>query len=334
MENKQTMENKVYQISDFAAVRQDGNGVLGKILYYSLSTTLIDREKFGELCQSIDFPYKPSRRTAKADAFRSATGDIYDRLLLKTDSGPQIFKVYCRDNKAPDGVISRELVKETVHEDTNEYKKLANISFTKEGGIFAYDNLVSDPHVDPLNYCLEAQKLFELYQTCVGRRQIETVLQNYVESMQAVKAARGHIYFVPRDYMAKLNLFEDFVKLLEENNQFQRPGREPLDANSMFVVDDAKQREKMASAFYNTVRKEIEEYEKRATHLIQSDSRSPAVLERMALSIKGLEDKRSYYEDILNRELTEMNDQFTALRYLSDELQIRARGLQLQKRAA
>ena len=328
------MENKTYQISDFAAVRQDGNSVLGKILYYALSTTLIDKKKFGELCQFIGFPYEPSRRTAKADAFRSATGDIYDRLLLKTDSGPQIFKVYCRDNKAPGGVISRELVKETVREDTNEYKKLANISFSKDGEIFSYDNLVSDPHVDPLSYCLEAQRLFELYQTCVGRRQIETVLQNYVESMQAVKAARGHLYFVPRDYMVKLNLFEDFVKLLEDNNQFQRSGRVPLDANSMFVVDDAKQREKMASAFYNTVRKEIEEYEKRATHLIQSDSRSPAILERLALSIKGLEDKRSYYENILNRELADLHDQFTALRYLSDELQIRARGLRTQKKAA
>ncbi len=38
----------------------------------------------------------------------------------------------------------------TVHKDTNEHKKLANISFTKEGGSFSYDNTVSDSHVDPL----------------------------------------------------------------------------------------------------------------------------------------------------------------------------------------
>lgn len=130
------------------------------------------------------------------------------------------------------------------------------------------------------------------------------------------------------------SLFEDFVELLEENNQFQRPGRDPLDANSMFVVDDAKQREKMAVAFYNTARGEIAEYEKRATHLIQSDSRSPAILERLALRIKGLEDKRNYYEAILQKELTDMDEQFTSLRYLSDELQIRARGLRRQKKAA
>lgn len=205
---------------------------------------------------------------------------------------------------------------------------------TKEGAIFSYDNLISDAHVDPLTYCLEAQRLFDLYQNCVGRRQVETLLENYVESMQAVKIARGHMYFVPRDYMAKLNLFEDFIELLEQHNQFERTGRVPLDANSMFVVDDAKQREKMAVAFYNTARKEIAEYEERATHLIQTGSQSPAILERLSLRIKGLEDKRSYYEGILNKELTELNDQFTSLRYLSDELQIRARGLRMQKRVA
>ena len=231
-------------------------------------------------------------------------------------------------------MISRELVKETVREDTNGYRKLANISFTKEGGVFSYDNLVSDPHVDPLPYCMEAQKLFELYQTCVGRRQIETILENYVESMQAVKIARGHMYFVPRDYMAKLSLFEDLIDLLEQNNQFQRLGRSPLAANSMFVVNDAKQRDKMAFAFYAAARKEIAEYEERATHLIQSGSQSPNILEKLSLRIRGLEEKRSYYEGILNKELTALDDQFTSLRYLSEELQIRARGLRVKKNAA
>lgn len=327
-------KNKVYQLHDFAAVQKDGDGVLGKVLYYSLSNILVDRDKMTELCQSIGFPYEPSRRSAKADAFRSATGDVYERLVLKTDSGPQIFKVYCRDNNGYDGVISRELVKETVREDTNEYRKLANISFTKQGAIFSYDNLVADPHVDPLNYCLEAQRLFELYQSCVSRRQIETLLENYVDSMQAVKIARGHMYFVPRDYMEKVALFEDFIELLEAHNQFEKLGRMPLNANSMFVVDDAKQREKMAVAFYSSVQKEIAEYEKRATHLIQSGSQSPAILDRLALRIRGLENKRSYYENILHKELNDLDDQFTSLRYLCDELQIRSRGLRVQRKVA
>ena len=328
------MEHKNYQMQDFAGVREDGAEVLGKVLYFSLSSILIDKDKFVELCEGIGFPYRPTRRTALADAFRTATGDIYKRELVRTDAGPLLYKVYCRDNKAPSGSVSRELVKETVHEQTNDYKKLANISFTKEGGLFSYDNLAYDPQADPLEYCLEAQRLFELYQNCVSRRQVETVLENYVDSMQAVKIARGRMYFIPRDYMAKIGLFEDFIQVLEQHNQYAKPGRAPMDSNSMFVVDDARQRDKMAGAFYRSTRRELAEYEERATRLIQNGSQSAAILERTVLAIQGLEQKKSYYEDILKQELHELDDQFTALRYLADELKIRAAGVRGGKQAA
>ena len=234
---------KTIRFEDFAAVSQDGGDVLGKVLYYSLSSILIDRDELESLCDAVGFPKGRSNRTAMGDAFRSATGDIYERRVVKTDRGPQIFKVYCRDNKGGNAsVISRELVKETVHEDTNEYRKLANITFNKTSKLFSYDNLVSDPFIDPLPYCMEAQRLFELYQNCAGRRQIETLLENYVDSMQAVKIGRGHFFFVPRDFAARLQVFEDFVEMLEEHNQLKRPDRDPLEVNSIYVVYDAKQR--------------------------------------------------------------------------------------------
>ena len=133
---------KTIRFEDFAAVSQDGGDVLGKVLYYSLSSILIDRDELESLCDAVGFPKGRSNRTAMGDAFRSATGDIYERRVVKTDSGPQIFKVYCRDNKGGNAsVISRELVKETVHEDTNEYRKLANITFNKTSKLFSYDNV-------------------------------------------------------------------------------------------------------------------------------------------------------------------------------------------------
>jgi hypothetical protein len=92
--------------------------------------------------------------------------------------------------------------------------------------------------------------------------------------------------------MAKLTLFEDFIQLLEQNNQYSHAGRVPMDSNSMFVVDDAKQRKKMAAAFYRTVRAEIAEYEERAAHLIQSGNQSPAIMERCVLRVRGLEQKK------------------------------------------
>lgn len=329
-----TQDNKPIRFEDFAAVTQDSDGVLGKLLYYSLSSILVDRDELETLCQSVGFPYQPGRRSAVADAFRSATGDISERLLLQEPAGPQVLKVYCRDNQGPEGLIVRELVKETVHADTNEYKKLANITLDRRTQTLSWDNLSYDPQVDPDKYLGEVQRLFALYQRCASRRQIETLLENYVDSMEAVKVARGRIYFVPRDHMARLQLFEDFIALLEQHNLHQRPGRVPMDANSMYVVDDAKQRDKMAAAFYRTVQAEIAAYEERAAYLIQAGSQSPAVMDRCVLRIQALEEKKGRYEQILKRELSELDNQFTSLRYLADELRLRARGLRCQKKAA
>ena len=89
-------------------------------------------------------------------------------------------------------------------------------------------------------------------------------------------------------------MFEDFIELLEEHNQLTRPGRDPLAVNSIFVVDDAKQRGKMAAAFYQSVRKEIADYEEHVTNLIQSGSQSPKIMERWILRIQGLEEKKAH----------------------------------------
>lgn len=126
-----------------------------------------------------------------------------------------------------------------------------------------------------------------------------TVLENYVDSMQAVKIGRGHFFFVPRDFAARLQVFEDFVEMLEEHNQLKRPDRDPLEVNSIYVVDDAKQRKKMTAAFYRSVRREIAEYEERVTHLIQSGSQSPKIMDRWVMRIQGLEEKKRNYENTL-----------------------------------
>ena len=59
------MEQKTLQMHDFAAVHKDGNGVLGKVLYYSLSSILIEREKFAELCEGSGFPAHPAYRSGR-----------------------------------------------------------------------------------------------------------------------------------------------------------------------------------------------------------------------------------------------------------------------------
>ena len=325
--------NEFTQMSDFIAVDDDGEGVLGKILYYSLSSIMVEKDTVSRICEDIGFPYTANRRVALADAFRSATGDISDSKAVRGLSGTEILKVYCRDNESKDGVVSRELVKETLGARTNEYKKLANITFSKDYGI-SYDDLVSDEHVDALTYCREAIELFELYQTCAGRKQIETLLQAFVDSLQSVKLlSHGKMFFIPREYMHRLDVFEDLIIQLESHNKYENPRRMPMDANSMYVVDDAKQREKMESAFYRSVRREIAEYQERANHLIKTGSQSAAIMDRWVVKIEGLEQKKHEYETILKRELNAVDDDFSTLNHLSVELQIRARGLRCNKAA-
>lgn len=85
---------------------------------------------------------------------------------------------------------------------------------------------------------------------------------------------------------------------------------------------------------YRSVRREIAEYEERVTHLIQSGSQSPKIMDRWVMRIQGLKEKKRNYENILKRELTDLDEEFTSLRYLSDELRIRAAGLRVHQKAA
>ena len=71
-----------------------------------------------------------------------------------------------------------------------------------------------------------------------------------------------------------------------------------------------------------------------STLLIYCGNLCPVFMDRMVLSIRELERKKIYYESILKQELHEVDEQYTSLRYLSDELQIRARSIQAQKRLA
>ena len=72
-------------------------------------------------------------------------------------------------------------------------------------------------------------------------------------------------------------------------------------------------------------------------YLIKSSSQSPAVMERWVLKVQALEEKKRHYEGVLQRELDGLDDEFSVLKLLSQELQVRANGirnLRFQQRAA
>lgn len=324
------MDELVYMNEFLAASSGEKEHMLGKFLYFTLANLLVEKEALSDLCESMGIPYAGGNRLSVSDAFRSATGDIRERIPVTSMGESHIYLAYCRDNKRTSGVLSRELVKETLNQQTNRYEKLANISYDKEDGIFRCDNLVMDDAVDVPGCCRRAEELFELYQRCANRKQIETICTNYLRSIEATKLSiTGHMYFVPRTYMDKVDIFEDFINLLGGLNRNDTP----LMVNSFYIIDDEKQRAKMTEEFYAAVKKEIATYQERADYLIKSGSQSPAVMDRWVLKIQGLEEKKRHYEQVLRRELDGLDDEFSTLKFLSQELQMRSRSIRFQKAA-
>ena len=135
------------------AANGDQPSVLGKFLYFSLANILVEKEALAQLCEDLNIPYSSSKRISVSDAFRSATGDIKDRITVKNPGAHHIYAVYCRDNVHTEDVYSRELVKETLNQRTNQYEKLANIFYDRRDNRFGYDNIGFDADIDPLNYC-------------------------------------------------------------------------------------------------------------------------------------------------------------------------------------
>ena len=320
---------KTLNMQDFmAAAESDKEHMLGKFLYFSLANLLVEKEALSKLCADMDIPYSGGARLSVAYAFRSATGDIRERRPVTRLGETHIYLAYCRDNKRTANVLSRELVKETLNQQTNRYEKLANISYDKEDGIFRCDNLVVDDDIDVPDCCRRAEELFELYQRCANRKQIETICTNYLRSIDATKLSiTGHMYFVPRTWAEKVEIFEDFVTLLSGLNKKGTP----LTVNSFYIIDDAKQRDKMAEEFYLAVKKEIAEYQEKCDYFIKSGSNSPAVMDRWVLKVRALEERKRHYESVLRRELDGLDDEFSTLKFLAQELQIRANHIRLQR---
>lgn len=307
----------------------DENQLLGKFVYYSLSDVLVDKTEFENICNTIDFPYS-GRRISVVDAFRSATGRVMRRVEANGKGSQEIFRIYCRDNMRDGQLYSRELVRETVGLSTNRYEKLANVCYDRDKDYMFCNIEQNDPTVDVAQLCNEMEQRFQIYRNCLGRSQIDTIVTHYLASLDALPISiYGKLYFVPRDNMHKVDLFEDFLEALNRANRNDKP----LIVNSFFVADDDKQREKMTAEFYALVRKEAQEYQERAAYLINSGSQSPAILERWITRIRELEEKKQRFEALFRKQLDETDSEFDTLRLYSQELQMRALGLRANKAA-
>ena len=308
--------------------------ILGKYMYYSFPKMIVKAEKMNEICTQIGFPVAACEVPSVTDAFRSATGGIYDRIEETAGDETKICKIYCRDNKRVDAdLLSRELVEETLYQSTNTYRKLANISLDKQNGELVLSDVDDFSDRDIRGYFERAETLFRMYRDCVGNRSIETMAAKYVDGMHAIGiSARGHHFFIPKAYMHKISLLEVFMELVAQVNLFSSAdGRDAKDIsiNSMYVADDAKQRGKMARDFYQDMGREIEEYQRRITKLIQNGNSSQRILDRWELKFQRLESKKREYEQILKQDLSGVDEEFTMLRDMCDQYKLQVRSSQI-----
>lgn len=319
-------------MENFIAVQEKTDGIIGKFLYYSTSNILIERSKFIEIGQSFGLPkYKPAK-DSKSGIYRTATTAIKDRIQVKDGNGTQVYRIYCRDNKKEDTThIYRELVKETMNSRTNEYKKLANIIFDKETETIYCDNKVYDVDVNVQEYCRRAMELYERLCTCYTTDHVESVIQDQLDRIQANKISiHGNLYFIPNPYLPLLNILEDYIDAISKHNL--NDGL--VMSNSMFVVDDECQRQKMTEEFYANYKRDIEFYQQRVQHFIDSGCDSKAVIGRWIQKIQDLQQKKKIYEDVLKRQLDALNSDYAMLQMQSEELRIRNIHGQIQLNAA
>ena len=313
--------------------------ILGKYMYYSLPKLIIKAEKIKEICTQIGFPVSVNENISLTDAFRSATGEIRERIEESCGGETRICRIYCRDNMRVEAdFLSRELVEETLYESTNSYRKLANITLDKTSGEMNLSDVDYSSDRDIRGYFERAEQLFKLYQNCIGNRSIETMAEKYIGGMNAIGiSARGHHYFVPKAYMHKITLLEDFMELIASENLFAYSDNQDakyISINSMYVADDAKQRNKMSREFYQDMNREIEEYQRRIAKLIQNGNSSRKILERWELKIQSLEDKKQEYETILKQDLSGIDEGFTMLKDMCDQFKLRVCSSQIFGMAA
>ena len=77
------MDNTIQLKNLVGAAHGDTNHMLGKLLYFSLPALLVDKQDLATLCDSMGIYYAGGKRISVADAFRSATGDVRERIVSK-----------------------------------------------------------------------------------------------------------------------------------------------------------------------------------------------------------------------------------------------------------
>ena len=90
----------------------------------------------------------------------------------------------------------------------------------------------------------------------------------------------------------------------------------------------------MAHEFYADMGREIEEYQRNISRLIRNGNSSQRILDRWTLKIEGLQRKKGEYEALLKQSLSGMDENFTLLEGMRNQLMLNVQSANLYGLAA
>lgn len=156
---------------------------------------------------------------------------------------------------------------------------------------------------------------------------MDSLIDDILRRMQANDTSiKGNLFFIPKQYLSLLNLLEDYIEAISKENL----SNSMVHSNSMFVVDDERQRQKMTAEFYANYKRDIEFYQDRIQHFIDSGCESQAVIQRWMDKIGALQKKKKTYEEVLKQQLDDLNSDYAMLQMQARELLVRKNKDQLQ----
>ena len=92
-------------INKFMAINTDNGqaeNIMGKYMYYSLPNMVVKVDSVKSVCEQIGFPIEVNEKISITDAYRSATGEIYDRIEESVNGEKKVTRIYCRDKQRND----------------------------------------------------------------------------------------------------------------------------------------------------------------------------------------------------------------------------------------
>ncbi len=225
------MDANKFNLSNVAAVTEEGTEVIGHLTWYSVSQMLIERDELQKklISSGLEEKWMPNPIRVH-DAFRRATKEIQGRKRI----GKDLFQNYLtREVYSDSDTVQRNIVMETVDQ---QGKRL---DYNSESCIITLDKKAENItifHNDPLaeEMAKEAERRFKIYRSNYSSQNIRVMLMEILKSLGQISVRpNGGVYFIPAPYSEELDKFCYFANCLSSAESFKVPLMNTKDNRNM-----------------------------------------------------------------------------------------------------